>query len=418
MAAMPAHATLTGSQVAVAAAGSDTTEKVMGAIATNLNSGGGVSVGGVPLKVYNIPTNPGAGGFVVDGGGADAAACAADVTWTLDTAAPASSTTPTKGIAPFGSGAGKAYLVAEGAGTVVNQPAAQKGCIDVGRSSSARGGSDPTSLEFYAFAMDAVSWATTSLKAPSALTQAQLVGIFDCTITDWGSLPGGTPGPIQRYYPNFGSGTRSFFSTDILGKPASPAYSPPLASTVAGCPSDAVLVEENKGTTVLDADVDKAIMPYSAAVWSYQESNRINPTVDVRKSAHLGAITTASPAPVVTASPIAWNGIDVNYALDTAGVVLETNVKVVTSAPNFPGIRYVYNILDNAGSLPGYQGAFGLYGFQNAGSGTKGILCDGITGGAKSQFARGAITSFGFAALSNTGPDASKNLAGSTCRKY
>ena len=55
------------------------------------------------------------------------------------------------------------------------------------------------------------------MKAPATLSRAQLVGIYDCTITDWATV-GGVAGPIQRYYPQVGSGTRSFFSTDILGK--------------------------------------------------------------------------------------------------------------------------------------------------------------------------------------------------------
>ena len=76
--------------------------------------------------------------------------------------------------------------------------------------------SDPVTFEYYAFALDAVSWASPSLQAPATLTLVQLQGIYNCTFTDWAQVGGGS-GPIQRYFTQVGSGTGSFFQSDLLG---------------------------------------------------------------------------------------------------------------------------------------------------------------------------------------------------------
>lgn len=244
--------------------------------------------------------------------------------------------------------------------------------------------------------------------------------IYDCKVNDWSQLPGGASGPIQRYYPLAGSGTRAVFTTEILGKPA--GFAPPTG--VAGCP-DTVFIEANNASAIRDEDRDTAIMAYSAAAWVFQETNRLNPTIDLRRDARIGGITT-SGSPSFVALPVRRVVADEAYRLDTseAGVVQERNVALVNPAPGFPGVRYVFNLLDNTGSRAGYLAARMLFGFHNAPGGlAQGArLCappsSGRPGEDASGYGREQILSTGFAPLAAATPDPTKNLAGSTCRKY
>ena len=445
--AMPAHAVLPSGQDAVAAAGSDTTEKVMTGIMQDLDNR---TINGHTVRAYNIPASPAAYDNNTTGVSnhqyhVEGDANCADVNWVKDPLAPGSNTAATEGTAPFGSGAGKKYLVAQNAGTVSGQSGSA--CVDIARSSSGPGVANPpdgqnlASFEYYAFAMDAVGWATTSLKAPGTLTRKQITDIYDCNVTNWDQLPGGVSGPIQRYFPQLGSGTRSFFISDILvGKPGS--YAPPTVAQNSACPTDPILIEENEATAVANADLDKAILPYSAAVWSYHAQNSINPTIDRRNGARLGGITTTTDdtsdtsTAVIKASPVRWDSVGRKYRLDTTaasgcgtptvgtnpcGVVKETNVKQEIGSANFneangnyPGIRFVYNVLDN--SRASYSDAFALVGFNNISGGVKSPLCDATSSGTgATEFA--LILQFGFAPLNNTGGGTANN-AGATCRKY
>ena len=411
-----AHAVVPTGQIVVAAGGSDTTEKIMNDIAA-ADDGTQVDIAGTAttVRVFNIPTDPKPSPFVVPGDTGNG--CNADQNWVKDPLAPAANTSPTLGTSPFGSTAGRNYLAAEDGGTL----ASSAGCIDVARASNTpRGtaGGDKATFENFAFALDSVSWATTSLKAPPTLSLAQIQGIYACTITDWSAV-GGVAGPIQRYFPQVGSGTRSFFISDILGG-VTPVDHPGT------CPN-MKLIEENQanggilGTSnsVVDADIDKAILPYSAAVWSFQESKRINPTLDRRKGARLGAITASS----LTASPIAWDGVGRNYFLDTSTVVTEANVKLNNSTVAFPGIRYVWNVVDSAGPTNSYLAARKLFGFVNTPSSTDiSPLCSNSPAGdARQSAAYFAILSNGFAPLSTAdapGSGANSNVTGATCRRF
>jgi hypothetical protein len=378
-----------------------------------------LTVGGTPttVRVYNVPAFSSTA-FAVPGD----TECT-DVSWTKDPLAPASNTAPTKGVSPFGSTSGRNYLAAENGGTGPGSAAGTDfGCVDVARSSGApraAGGGDKSTFEYYAFALDALSWSTTSMKAPGTLTIQNLKDIYvNCTITDWSQLPGGTAGPIVRYFPQAGSGTRSFFISDILG-----GATPPTTGACASSPLK--LMEENQGTAIDPADLDKAIVPYSAAVWSFHAQNSINPSLDKRGGARLGGITTAPTAPLtaVKSSPVFWNGTDRQYQLDTAGPVHESNVKqanpTATEANGlFPGVRFVYNVIDAAGggTRKGYQAAKQLVGFTNTSGGVKSPLCDATPAGTgATEFA--LILSNGFAPLTATA-NGTSNQAGSTCRFY
>jgi ABC-type phosphate transport system substrate-binding protein len=360
--------------------------------------------------------------------------CPNNINWSQDRLAPASNSPPTQGISPFGSAAGADYLAFEDGRTGPNPsppaPPTPTGtnfdCIDVARSSSPPRTSatgDKLTFRYYAYAMDAVSWASTSIRAPATLTQAQLLGIYNCSVTNWGQV-GGIPGPIQRYFPQPGSDTRSSFTTDILGQPNS--YSPPTTAQNPACPSNAVLVDENEGQQVAGADTDTAIMPYSAAAWDYQQSNSINPTLDRRGNVfgavmELKAITTAT-TPVVVASAIHWVSGNHDYELDTSstGVVTETNIKLNSpSGVNYPGIRYLFNVLNSDNNTPGYQAAMLLFGFTNTPGGAKSPICDNLNNASnQSSIARGVIQSSSFAPLNSTTNINGNNSAGSTCRSF
>ncbi|HEX3541272.1 MAG TPA: substrate-binding domain-containing protein [Acidimicrobiales bacterium] len=423
-----AHAVVGPGVTVVAAAGSDTTQGLMSLLQQQ-------GYGTTATPFYNIPANyvlAGVGSVTVPG--QNNSSCGDDTTWTADPLAPASNTAATEGVSPFGSTAGKKYLFAEDSGTGPNANTANGGttasgtdygCVNVARSSSAPGSltgssTDKAGFEYYAYALDAVSWASSSTRAPATLTQAQLLSIYNCNVTDWSQV-GGAPGPIQRYFPQVGSGTRSFFATDILGQASN--YAPPTG--ISGCP-DAVLVEENEGQQVKATDTDSAIMPYSAAVWDLQQSNSINPSLDRRVNTVgalqiLHGITTAA-TPAVTAVPVHWNGSNHDYELDSTTQVVESNVKVNLAAgatPVFPGIRYVYNILDSALTANNnYAAASSLFGFDNssAGATAKSPMCSNTGASNNQQIAIGSIQSAGFASLNTTGNFNGSNVSGATCR--
>jgi phosphate transport system substrate-binding protein len=274
---------------------------------------------------------------------------------------------------PNGSGAGISALVAD-----------STGCIDIARSSRGRSASDPASLEFYAFAKDAVSWARFPVAcpggdvapagcAPTNLTQDQLKGIYLCDqpgnvpkFTNWNQV-GGDSEPIARYLPQTGSGTLSFFETRILGLTS--AQQGVLDGT--GCATQPTRIEENHGNQVPVADRDNGILPYSFAQWTAQSNGTIT---DDRAGATLGQI----------------NGVTPNA----------TNVNNNT----FLGRRYVYNVA-KTGS-PSYAAAIQFIGVNSSGNG---YLCtDDAT-------KNSTLTQYGF--ILNSFAPAGSGLPNSRCRK-
>jgi hypothetical protein len=90
--------------------------------------------------------------------------------------------------------------------------------IDVARSSRPKGASDCADSRFLKFATDQLRWAAnTSTSSVTSLTDAQLTGIYNCTITDWHSInaaiPAGTT--IKPLIPQINSGTRNFWATQV-----------------------------------------------------------------------------------------------------------------------------------------------------------------------------------------------------------
>jgi phosphate transport system substrate-binding protein len=284
--------------IRLTAAGSDTTESVMNAVLAAYAGNATANPGGVTTSnIPALPTSP----FAV----------AADNTCEARTYV-AAGNPPTTYTAPNGSSGGRNAL--KDATNLTN------GCIDIARSSSGRGSSDPAGFEYYAFAKDAVSWAAFSGgKAPAALTKAQIKGIYDCTFVDWSEV-GGTAGRIQRYLPQAGSGTRSFFQANILDG------LDPSTITTGACPA-VKLVQENEGTPVDAADRPFAILPYSAGAWVAQANGAQN---NARSTATIRSITVSGTKLNPVAGP-------------TLGKY-KPNASVVNGG-TFPGVRNVYNVL-------------------------------------------------------------------------
>ena len=414
---LPAHAA--GPTHVVAATGSDTTYNFMTSYLTGITtSNDGTSNSPYTVQTANIPAFPTASGYSVAGDAScPAIASAPGYTGTINWVPTGTGPTTTPPVAASGSGAGRSLLLAQRA---VGSPAQQVACVDIARSSS-KGASGESGLEYYGFALDAVGWASTSLKAPNVLTRAQIKAIYNCTITDWGAV-GGVPGPIQRYLPQNGSGTLATFLSEYLDVSSAgslPSGQGPACPDIKQVDKNGNPFEENQGQTIADLDIDKAILPYSGGLWAFQADNSLNPTLDRRNGARLGGVQTAptSGSPLV-ANVERWNGVNVAYELDYVngsnpnGTVTDQNTTLVNSSfsktTGFPGVRFLYNVVDtlNASS---YGPAVGLVGFDNTGSPTfTSPLCN------NSQ--RTTILSFGFAPL--TTATSSFNLGGSSCRKF
>lgn len=403
--ALPAHADLPSGTFAVTAGGSDTTENIMNEYLTGkTTSNDGTTTHTV--QTYNIPAIPTANYPVDNDGRCDAVAGAPGYTggtinWNFNGAQ-----SPPK--APSGSGAGRTVLLAQR-----NVNGNVRACMDIARSSSK--GSE-AGLEYFAFAMDAVSWSTPSLKAPARLTRAQVKDIYTCNVTDWSQV-GGVPGAIQRYLPQSTSGTYSVFNTEWLDGTAASLPTTPSCPAVKIIDKNGNPFEENQGNTLLDADIDKAILPYSSGVWVFQKNNSVNPSLDKRNNVRLGGLETVT-GPVV-ANTARWNASNGVYELDYVnasnpnGVVSDQNTTLINGAfskvNGFTGVRFLFNVVDTQ-NLQSYGPAVGLVGFDNAAAPTfRSPMCNNL--------ARTTILSYGFAPLTSTG-GGTFNQAASTCRKF
>jgi phosphate transport system substrate-binding protein len=373
-----------GDQDTLAFVGSDTTQDVMNAVVGNYNADTSynndtntpaddrdilrnvLSVQGTPL---NVPADEHCGSITyhTPAGGGEVAS-------------------------PNGSGAGRDALKAS--------VLAGDGCIDIARSSGAPravgsgAGQDPASFEYYAFALDAVGWSSASTLAPASLTQAQLISIYNCTFTNWNQVGGGS-GAIQRYWPQAGSGTRSFAQSDLLN-----GFDPTTVSS-GSCPA-VVLTQENSGELVDTNNAEQtAILPYSGANWVAQARGT---APDQRHGQLIGQLNGQS---IVRTDDGQFELAAQDSEFPTAPVA-ESNVKLVDSTPDYPGIRFVFNVIDN--TSPSYTSAKRYVAFDNADGGATSPLCSGALGNGAS------VQSLGFGQLSNTvGPH---NLAGSLCRLY
>jgi len=430
------------SAAVITAAGSDTTENVMGSILSQLNTDAN--------PTYNVPVYS-TSNFTVPGD-----AYCPDITFTRTIGSlPIPSPTAPGIAAPNGSGAGRNALrdyvastkrysggvevtVAADGQSAYDAATPVKGCVDIARSSGFSSGSPAaTKGQYFGFALDAVSWASPSTKAPSTLTIEQLQKIYNCTYTNWSQV-GGQDGAIQRYLPQTSSGTRAYFISDVLGFSSSTTYN----AVGSDCPAAKIVdkngdpFEENRGDKIPDADLETAILPYSAGQWAYQANNSVNPSIDQRKSS-TGVVTQikginrstfgktgSGDNTVNNTGHVAYNTIDGRYQLNDAGwgnvdptpdaagypVVVGNTTKdsgKTWDNVDFPGVRQVYNVLMT--DSPSYSVARGMVGFDNVDGGAKSTLC---SGGFKTT-----ISAYGFSPMPSTANQTS-NIAGSTCRRY
>ena len=302
-----AHAVVGPNTDVIAAAGSDTTQDVMTAI---------LNADGTTGKTFNVK----AGNFQSTPLTVTADSyCNAKTyrnaktgSWPATGAGQSAGELP----APDGSGEGRTSLQNSiNAAAPFNGggiEAAPNGCIDIARSSGYSATFLTGNSEFYAFGIDALTWGTSSLNAPAVLTQSQLQGIFNCTYTDWSQV-GGQAGPIQRVIFQSGSGTNSFFQSNLLG-----GIDPSTISS-ASCPA-VVRIQENQwydmyhgsntygGGTGSAAQYPNAIGPYSAGKWAYQAGHDTNPTVDLRAGFRPGALLVDTGSTTSPVWAVSWNG--------------------------------------------------------------------------------------------------------------
>jgi phosphate transport system substrate-binding protein len=315
----PAHAVpAADAQVQVlAAAGSDTTQDVMGALLAAYGTDQVANPDGdVAVNITVRPASP----ITVP---ADATCEQRDYVTAGQEAPPASYP------APASSGAGRAAL--RDAANLVGA------CVDIARSSSGPAADDPAEFEYYGYARDAVSWAHFGGASAADLSLDDLRGIYACTVTNWNEV-GGEDSAIVRYLPPAGSGTRSFFVGTVLGAEPSTTCGPILTAP------------ENDGTAIPDADRAAAILPYSVAQWVAQANGA---SADARAGVEIGAIGGQNPV---------------------AGPDGEGRYRPEATVINgdFRGVRTVYNVLDTR--LPSYGQALRAVGFDATGPG---FLCSG-----------------------------------------
>ena len=144
---------------------------------------------------------------------------------------------------PNGSGTGKTTLYG-----ATNNPN-----VNFARSSSGPSTAENSAGLFHVpFALDGMrlSVATTS-NAPAASTPAQMVGIYNGSITNWSQI-GGASGTIIPMIPQPGSGTRTFFDAQL--KAANGGTAPVLAASV-------VVTQEHDDAPV--AASPNAVAPFS-----------------------------------------------------------------------------------------------------------------------------------------------------------
>jgi hypothetical protein len=232
--------------------------------------------------------------------------------------------------APNGADAGRDALRASVDGTFPDSSIdAGGGCIDVAASDLGPRAVGPTgdhsTFQYFASALDVVTWSSPSLQAPATMTLQNLRDIYACVITDWHQLPGGGSGAIQRFLPA-DPGTRRSFVDRVLGGVD------PTGVSGAQCPPVVTDVPESQGTTVATihgAAAQAAILPYSSARWVFQATNPTNPTLDLRGGVRPGGVTMLGTA----VYPVRWSGTA--WLLNNATVVGGRSVNDAVTTGSF-----------------------------------------------------------------------------------
>lgn len=260
---------------------------------------------------------------------------------------------------PFGSSAGiTCYVDDQGHGNIAFT-----------RSSRGPKTTDPNNLEFWAFALDAVTWThmSSNTHAPVSMTPAQLTAVYNCVDTKWGQVTGkADTTPIKLYYPQVGSGTGDFFAQVYLGGSGNRPGS--RTGSLAACDATIKFVPENDATQIAAADQSSAILPYSFAVRAAQAST-------LHLEANLGAGTIMGDVNSVLPS--------VNSIKEGAAATNENpSLNACTAPPvagEFCGTRYVYHTVWSSLTAP--PGGFGLGTLEyNASIDVMGVPASGVSG--------------------------------------
>jgi ABC-type phosphate transport system substrate-binding protein len=293
---------------------------------------------------------------------------------------------------PNGSGAGVTALE----DNTTDPSSSSNYCIDYARSSSGPSSTTPAcdatgGVCYVDLAGDAVTWADRNAAnggtdAPASLTTADLVKIYECTVTNWDKV-GGKNAPIEAFLPQTSSGTRTFFLT-ALGGGTTPI-------TPGACVNDENnTLEENEGINpVLDSA--EAIFIFSVGDYIGQ---------DYHSAACLNSGCTGSPACDPTSSQNAFGcnetGVlglgEINKVKPIAGTSastykINTSFDIAFQRSLYDVVRYDPNTTDHIpGSESGSPGAINLEQFFSAKTAsTPGYFCSNAT-------AIAAIKAYGF----------------------
>ncbi|MBO0727784.1 MAG: hypothetical protein J2P57_00910 [Acidimicrobiaceae bacterium] len=256
------------------------------------------------------------------------------------------------------------------------------------RSSRGRASTDPAGLQFWADAMDALSWSSNSTHAPASLNATQIHNILNCNITTWGQVNGNPSDttPISVWYPQTGSGTGSFFATLFNGG---------TYPTPSSCIPASHFVEENTGTQVTAAD---AFYPYSFALHKAQTDGA---ETNVTNGFKLGKISGTAPS----LTSISEAAAKTNVTGDACNA---------PKSGQFCATRYVYHTVWHKVPAAEYNAAIRLIGVPTSGVAGANSVC--------SNAYAAQIKRFGFKPLvkAKTGQSTSSNpVPGSSfCRQF
>ena len=159
--------------------------------------------------------------------------------------------------------------------------------------------------------------------------------------------------------------------------------------------------QENQGLTIANnGDQQSGIQPFSGGNWTAMARGAIPDQRAGQTIRNLNGqnIITGSGGTTQLATPAATGNPN--------APVQESNVRLVNNPPAYPGIRFVFNVIDD--TSPSYTSAIRYVGFDNVNEGSTSPLCSGGKGAIVEQF--------GFGVLDQT--VSPRNLAASRCRLY
>lgn len=244
---------------------------------------------------------------------------------------------------PNGSGSGKTALLNDGS----------LSCIDLSRSSSGRSGSDPATIDYYAYGLGALGWVKFAGSKATNLSQDSIIKIYTCDATtkapiydDWSDVPEtagtGFSGPIVKYIPQTGSGTFSFFKSKLLNN-ANPDANCSLAGAdgVTGTADDnpattiGTYLQEHSATGVDPATKARAIYVFDYAQW-YAQSKQLQP--DQRNGSVFGSINGVKPtAATINTGPTRFFGTRYVFTIVKQTATRYLNTMQFAGAGNIDG---------------------------------------------------------------------------------